>query len=29
VPSFFGYVVKYSGPMLLPILAVVGWLFLS
>jgi hypothetical protein len=29
VPTFFGYVVKYSVPMLLPILAFVGWLFLG
>ena len=29
VPTFFGYVAKYSLPMLLPILAVVGWLFLT
>ena len=28
VPTFFGYVVKFSLPMLLPILALVGWLFL-
>jgi Na+/H+ antiporter NhaD/arsenite permease-like protein len=27
-PSFFGYVVKYSLPILLPIFAVVAWLFL-
>jgi Na+/H+ antiporter NhaD/arsenite permease-like protein len=27
VPTFFGYVFKYSLPVLLPILAVVGWLF--
>jgi Na+/H+ antiporter NhaD/arsenite permease-like protein len=27
-PSFFGYVVKYSVPVLIPIFAVVGWLFL-
>jgi Na+/H+ antiporter NhaD/arsenite permease-like protein len=27
-PSFFGYVFKYSLPILLPILAVSGWLFL-
>ena len=27
-PSFFGYVFKYSLPILLPILAVIGWLFL-
>ena len=28
-PSFFGYVGKYALPILLPILALVGWLFLS
>jgi Na+/H+ antiporter NhaD/arsenite permease-like protein len=28
VPTFFGYVLKYSLPILLPILALVGWLFL-
>ncbi|AOS45502.1 Citrate transporter [Lacunisphaera limnophila] len=27
VPTFFGYVFKYSLPVLLPILALVGWLF--
>lgn len=27
VPTFFGYVFKYSLPILLPILALVGWLF--
>jgi Na+/H+ antiporter NhaD/arsenite permease-like protein len=27
-PTFFGYVLQYSLPILLPILAVVGWLFL-
>jgi Na+/H+ antiporter NhaD/arsenite permease-like protein len=27
-PSFFGYVVKYSLPILLPVFAVVAWLFL-
>ncbi|WP_404420643.1 sodium:proton antiporter [Nibricoccus sp. IMCC34717] len=27
-PSFFGYIVKYSGPVLFPILALSGWLFL-
>lgn len=27
-PSFFGYVFRYSLPILLPILALVGWLFL-
>jgi Na+/H+ antiporter NhaD/arsenite permease-like protein len=29
VPTFFGYVAKYSLPLLLPILALVGWLFLG
>jgi Na+/H+ antiporter NhaD/arsenite permease-like protein len=28
VPAFFGYVLKYSLPILLPILAFVGWCFL-
>jgi len=28
VPTFFGYVFKYSLPFLLPILAAVGFLFL-
>ena len=28
-PSFFGYIGKYALPILLPILALVGWLFLS
>ncbi len=28
VPTFFGYLLKYSLPFLLPILALVGWLFL-
>ncbi|HEY0946182.1 MAG TPA: sodium:proton antiporter, partial [Opitutaceae bacterium] len=28
VPSFFGYILKYSLPILLPILAAGGWLFL-
>jgi len=28
VPTFFGYVFKYSLPVLLPILALVGWIFL-
>lgn len=28
VPSFFGYILKYSLPILLPILALGGWLFL-
>ncbi|HTZ19513.1 MAG TPA: sodium:proton antiporter, partial [Opitutaceae bacterium] len=28
VPTFFGYIVKYSLPILLPILALSGWLFL-
>jgi len=27
VPTFFGYVFKYSLPFLLPILALVAWLF--
>ena len=27
-PSFFGYVLRFSLPILLPILALVGWLFL-
>jgi Na+/H+ antiporter NhaD/arsenite permease-like protein len=27
-PSFFGYIFRYTLPVLLPILAVVGWLFL-
>ena len=27
VPSFFGYVVKYSLPILLPVLLLVGWFF--
>jgi Na+/H+ antiporter NhaD/arsenite permease-like protein len=27
-PSFFGYIVKYRLPVLLPILALAGWLFL-
>jgi len=27
-PSFFGYIFKYSLPILLPILALSGWLFL-
>ncbi|MDX2186729.1 MAG: sodium:proton antiporter [Opitutaceae bacterium] len=27
-PSFFGYIVKFSGPVLFPILALSGWLFL-
>ncbi len=27
-PSFFGYIFKYSLPVLLPILAITGWLFL-
>ena len=29
VPTFFGYVAKYSLPILLPILAIVGWFFLT
>jgi Na+/H+ antiporter NhaD/arsenite permease-like protein len=28
-PSFFGYVVRYSLPILIPLFALVGWLFLS
>ncbi len=28
VPTFFGYIFKYSLPILLPILALIGWLFL-
>lgn len=28
VPTFFGYIFKYSLPILLPILALAGWLFL-
>ncbi len=27
-PTFFGYIIKYSLPILLPILALSGWLFL-
>jgi hypothetical protein len=27
-PSFFGYVVKYAVPILLPLFALVSWLFL-
>jgi hypothetical protein len=27
-PSFFGYIIKYSLPVLLPILALTAWLFL-
>jgi Na+/H+ antiporter NhaD/arsenite permease-like protein len=27
-PTFFGYVFRFSLPILLPILALVGWLFL-
>lgn len=27
VPSFFGYIFKYSMPILLPLFAVIGWLF--
>jgi Na+/H+ antiporter NhaD/arsenite permease-like protein len=27
-PTFFGYILKYSLPVLLPILAISGWLFL-
>jgi Na+/H+ antiporter NhaD/arsenite permease-like protein len=29
VPTFFGYVLKYGLPVLLPVLALVGWLFLA
>jgi hypothetical protein len=28
MPSFFGYVFKYSLPILIPLFALVGWLFL-
>ena len=28
-PTFFGYVLRYSLPILLPVLALVGWLFLG
>jgi Na+/H+ antiporter NhaD/arsenite permease-like protein len=28
VPNFFGYILRYSLPILLPILAAGGWLFL-
>jgi Na+/H+ antiporter NhaD/arsenite permease-like protein len=28
-PSFFGYIVRFSLPILLPILALSGWFFLS
>ena len=28
-PSFFGYILRYALPILLPVLALVGWLFLS
>jgi Na+/H+ antiporter NhaD/arsenite permease-like protein len=28
MPSFFGYVVRYSGPVLIPIFAVATWMFL-
>jgi Na+/H+ antiporter NhaD/arsenite permease-like protein len=28
-PTFFGYIVKFSLPLLLPILALTGWLFLG
>jgi Na+/H+ antiporter NhaD/arsenite permease-like protein len=28
VPSFFGYIIRFSLPILLPILALGGWLFL-
>ncbi len=27
-PGFFGYIIKYSLPILLPILLLVGWVFL-
>jgi len=27
-PSFIGYVLKYSLPILLPLFALIGWLFL-
>jgi Na+/H+ antiporter NhaD/arsenite permease-like protein len=27
-PTFFGYIIRYSLPILLPILALTGWLFL-
>ncbi len=27
-PSFFGYIIKYSLPILIPIFALVSWLFL-
>jgi Na+/H+ antiporter NhaD/arsenite permease-like protein len=27
-PSFFGYILKYSLPLLLPILLITGWIFL-
>jgi Na+/H+ antiporter NhaD/arsenite permease-like protein len=27
-PGFFGYIVRYAIPILLPVLALVGWLFL-
>ena len=27
-PSFFGYVFKYALPILIPLLAIVSWLFL-
>ena len=27
-PTFFGYIIKYSVPVLLPILAITGWIFL-
>jgi Na+/H+ antiporter NhaD/arsenite permease-like protein len=29
MPTFFGYILKYSLPFLLPILALAGWLFLA
>lgn len=28
VPSFFGYIIRFSVPLLLPVIAFVGWLFL-
>jgi Na+/H+ antiporter NhaD/arsenite permease-like protein len=28
VPSFFGYIVKYALPVLIPVIAIVGWIFL-
>ena len=29
MPSFFGYIVRYSLPVLIPTFAVTGWLFLT